>query len=64
MQRRGKHTSVTKQELLKKVFSVGSAPRLYEEDPRLAEEGEEDLSCGETTSGSSIMTMRQLMHRY
>jgi hypothetical protein len=25
---------------------------------------EKDLSCGETTRGSSIMTMRQLMHRY
>jgi 16S rRNA U516 pseudouridylate synthase RsuA-like enzyme len=23
-----------------------------------------DLSCGETTTGSSIMTMRQLVHHY
>jgi hypothetical protein len=26
--------------------------------------GEKDLSCGETTPGSSIMTMHQLMHHY
>jgi hypothetical protein len=26
--------------------------------------GEKDLNCGETTPGSSIMTMCQLMHRY
>jgi hypothetical protein len=38
MQRRGKHASVTIEELLGGVvFSVGADPRLYNEDPRPAE---------------------------
>jgi hypothetical protein len=37
MQRLGKHTSITIEELLGKVFSVGSSPRLYNEDPRPVE---------------------------
>jgi hypothetical protein len=34
MQLRGKHTSITVEELLGNVFSVGAAPRLYNEDLR------------------------------
>jgi hypothetical protein len=37
MQRRGKHTSITIEELLGNGVSVGADPRLYNEDPRPAE---------------------------
>jgi hypothetical protein len=32
------------EELLKAVFSVGSAPRLYNEDPRTAENNLEEMA--------------------
>jgi hypothetical protein len=42
------NTPTTIEELLKAVFSVGSATRLYNEDPRLAE------SIGEEIATSSV----------
>jgi hypothetical protein len=41
---------MTIEELLKAVFSVGSAPRLHNEDPRLAGRGVSRVEVGSNTS--------------
>jgi hypothetical protein len=50
------NTPTTIQELLEAVFSVGSAPRLYNEDPRPAE----GITERELSVGSSVEFCKEL----